>query len=155
MLDLEMKTKKMNATVFPAKHGASVARELPSRAADEIWDGWEEIVWFPITRNDILRMGKDPSTAVKLENAVWELGDDAYLADYSVSHQIHCLNSLRHIAYASYYNTTTGNPHKMGMKEIHINHCVDMLLQSIQCSGDVNLITYHWLAGQDVPEPDM
>lgn len=155
MLDLEMTPKKMNATVFPAKYGASIARELPNPAAEEIWDGWEEIVWFPITRNDILRMGKDPSTVVKLEHAVWGMGDDAYLADYSMSHQIHCLNSLRKFAYASYYNTTIRNSRKMGMKEVHINHCVDILLQSIQCSGDVNLITYHWLAGQDVPEPDM
>jgi len=79
----------------------------------------------------------------------------AYLTEYSITQEMPYLNSVRHFTYASYYNITSGNPHKIGMKEIYINHCIDILLQYIQYSGDLNLITYHWLAGQDLPEPEM
>ena len=54
MLDLEPRLKKINATVFPAKYSASVARELPNPMADEIWDLWERIGSFLVTQNDIL-----------------------------------------------------------------------------------------------------
>ena len=77
MLDLESNLKKMNITIFPAKHGASVARELPIPTTDEIWDLWERIVWFPITHSDILRIGKDRSTDNKLEHTTWGLGNKA------------------------------------------------------------------------------
>ena len=41
------------------------------------------------------------------------------------------------------------------MHDIHINHCVDMLMQTIQCSGNVNLITLHWIAELTYLFPDM
>ncbi len=100
-------------------------------------------------------MGKDPSTVTKLEDAEWGLGDDAYVGAFDVYHQIHCLNSLRRNAYRGYYNLTTRNHSVMGLPEIHINHCVDILLQALQCSGNVNMMTYHWVAGQEYPQPDM
>jgi hypothetical protein len=153
LLDLELAPSKTQGTVFPAKHNASIARELPNPAADEMWNEWDLARFFPVTGEDIFRMGKDPSTV--LENAVWGLGDNSYLADYDMNHQIHCLNLPRKIAYSSYYNITAGNPKKMEIPEIHINHCVEILLQRIQCSSNVNLMTYHWLAGQENPVPDM
>ncbi|KAI0890138.1 uncharacterized protein GGS22DRAFT_150087 [Annulohypoxylon maeteangense] len=99
-------------------------------------------------------MGKDPSTVPKLENSDWGLGDDAYVGAFDVYHQIHCLNTLRHNAYRDYYHLKTRNHSVIGLPEIHINHCVDILLQALQCSGNVNLMTYHWVAGQEYPQPE-
>ncbi|KAI1208022.1 uncharacterized protein F4807DRAFT_462113 [Annulohypoxylon truncatum] len=154
-VDLEMKPKIVQGTLFPAKQGASIARELPNPAADELWDEWELSRFYPLTQDDIIRMGKDPSTVPKLENSEWGLGDDAYVGAFDVYHQIHCLNALRRTAYSGYYHLKMLNHSVMGLHEIHINHCVDILLQALQCSGNVNFMTYHWVAGQEYPQPDM
>ena len=44
---------------------------------------------------------------------------------------------------------------KIKQREIHVNHCVDILLQGIQCSGNVDLIPLHWVETQEYPFPDM
>ncbi|KAK6954797.1 hypothetical protein Daesc_004766 [Daldinia eschscholtzii] len=154
-LDLEMRPRKIQGTLFPDKESASIARELPNAAADEIWEEWELSRFYPLTRDEIVRMGKDPSTVPKLEDSEWGLGDDAYVGAFDVYHQIHCLNALRQNAYRGYYKLTTRNHTVMGLPEIHINHCVDILLQALQCSSNVNFMTYHWVAGQEYPQPDM
>ncbi|KAI1764522.1 hypothetical protein GGR53DRAFT_307704 [Hypoxylon sp. FL1150] len=155
-LDLEMKPRIIQGTLFPAKQGASIARELPNAAADELWHEWELSRFYPLTRADIERLGKDPSTVPKLADAEWGLGDDAYLGAFDVYHQIHCLNALRRTAYAGYYNVTAPlDGAVLGLPEIHVNHCVDILLQALQCAGNVNFMTYHWVAGQEYPQPDM
>lgn len=132
---------------------------MPNPEADAIWGEWELTRYFPVTAEQIRAMGKDPRTAVKLRDEDWGLGDDAYVAILDVYHQLHCLNSLRRIAYGQYYNTTGAGlhheTHKGELYEIHINHCVDMLMQTLQCSGNVNLITMHWVAEQEYPFPDM
>ena len=141
--------------MFPSKDGASIAREIPNAAADEIWEEWELTHFLPIAEADILKLGKESSTVPKLDDKQWGLGHDAYIGGFDVYHQIHCLNSLRRIIYRSYYNETMSDPEDMGLPEIHVNHCIDILLQAIQCSGNVNLMTYRWVAGQEYPQPDM
>lgn len=75
---------------------------------------------------------------------------------------MHCLNSLRQLAYPEYYGNGThhgkhGKHGKRGseMFAVHVNHCVDILMQAIQCSGNANLITMHWVETQPYPFPDM
>lgn len=154
-LDLEMQPRVVQGTLFPAREGASIARELPNAAADAQWEEWELNRFYALTRAEIVRLGKDPSTVPKLKNAEWGLGDDAYVGAFDVYHQIHCLNTLRQHAYGGYYNRTARNHAVLGLPEIHVNHCVDLLLQALQCSGNVNFMTYHWVAGQEYPQPDM
>lgn len=110
---------------------------------------------LPITRDAIIRMGKDPSTVAKLEDEIWGLGDDAYASALDVYHQLHCVNMMRQIAYGGYYNQTIMDADGASVREVHLNHCVDILIQAIQCSGNVNLITLHWTDTQKLPYPDM
>lgn len=102
LFDLEPTIKKINGTFYPRKDGGSIAREQPNLKADAVWDEWELTRVYPATRQEIIKMGKDPTTVAKLENDIWGLGDDAYATIFDVYHQIHCLNSLRHIAYGNY-----------------------------------------------------
>lgn len=102
LVDLEPSVKMLNGTYYPPKSGGSIARQQPNPEADAIWDEWELTRVFPITKEDVLKIGKDPSTVAKLEDDIWGLGDDAYAAIFDSYHQIHCLNSLRHIAYGNY-----------------------------------------------------
>ncbi|EHK21811.1 uncharacterized protein TRIVIDRAFT_131309, partial [Trichoderma virens Gv29-8] len=102
-------------------------------------------------------LGKDPETAVKLDPEIWGLGNDAYATALDIYHQLHCVNTLRRIAYGTYYNTSMGNPdaNNVTLRELHINHCIDILMQAIQCSGNANLITFHWVEKLQHPFPDM
>ncbi|KAF2115898.1 hypothetical protein BDV96DRAFT_646073 [Lophiotrema nucula] len=88
-------------------------------------------------------------TVAKLENDVWGLGDDAYATIFDVYHQVHCLNSLRHIAYGDYYNKSMGRAQTIKQREYHINHCVDILLQCIQRSGNLDVMPLHWVETQE------
>lgn len=130
-----------NGTFWPPNRpdGGSAARKLPNPEAEAIWNDWEQTIVVPVTASGIRQLGKDPSTAAKLEDDVWGLGDDAYAAVLDVFHQIHCLNQLRKFAYADYYHMKIANadPEALTTHEVHTNHCVDILLQTIQCSGNL------------------
>ncbi|KUI53434.1 hypothetical protein VP1G_00904 [Cytospora mali] len=155
LVDLEMHPIKVNGSLFMPSE-PSIARAMPNNASDEMWDEIELTRILPVTKADIIKMGKDPSTAVKLEDNLWGLGDDAYATIVDVYHQLHCLNSLRQIAYGKHYGMVMGNTEgEPTLKEIHINHCVDILYQALVCSGNVNLITMHWVETQQHPFPDM
>jgi hypothetical protein len=159
LVDLESKPSKLNGTLYPPRVEPSIARQMPNPAADLIWDEWELTRYFPVTADQIRAMGKDPSTVAKLEDEDWGLGDDAYVTILDVYHQLHCLNTLRKIVYAEHYNSSTNGHHSHKDKGeryyIHINHCMDLLMQTIQCTGNVNLITMHWVETQMYPFPDM
>ncbi|KAK8012775.1 hypothetical protein PG991_010150 [Apiospora marii] len=167
ILDLDLSVQTMNGTLFQPKDGGSIARQMPNPEADAVWSEYELTRYFPVTAAQIRAMGKDPATVAKLENEDWGMGDDRYVTILDVYHQLHCLNTLRQLAYPEYYSNKT-HPHpktqgseKRGKKQkseilaIHVNHCVDMLMQAIQCSGNVNLITMHWVEEQPYPFPDM
>lgn len=150
-----MKPRLIDGSFFPGAN-ASFAKELPNKDADSQWERLGEARIFPISRADVIRLGKNPSTALKLEDKIWGLGDDAYAATLDVYHQIHCLNSLRQSIYGTYYHRPTANANGPldDMYEIHLNHCIDLLLQTLQCGGNVNLITLHWYEAQPYPTPD-
>lgn len=87
------------------------------------------------------------------------LGDDAYASIFDVYHQLHCLNMLRRLIYPDHYpNARMQFPQAHDPEAvyyIHMEHCVDLLMQTIQCSGNVNLITLHWVHEEANPFPDM
>ncbi|KAK7966804.1 uncharacterized protein PG986_001081 [Apiospora aurea] len=170
MLELDMSVQTMNGTLLLPKDGGSIARQMPNPESDAIWSEYELTRYFPATSDQIRAMGKDHAAVAKLEDEDWGLGDDAYVTILDVYHQLHCLNTLRQLAYPEYYSNithqnsmTTGSKKGEGKRKkkkseilaIHVNHCVDMLMQAIQCSGNVNLITMHWVEEQPYPFPDM
>lgn len=153
--DLSPSQKRINGSFYNPKGDVSVARQQPNPTADAIWDEWELTRVYPVTRSELLKMEVDPSTVAKLEDATWGLGDDAYAAIFDVYHHVHCLNSLRHIAYGEHYNKSQARAHTVKQREIHINHCIDILLQGIQCNANLDLIPLHWVETQEYPFPDM
>lgn len=93
MIDLEPSIKRINGTVN-ATGTLSIARQFPNPAADSIWEEDIELIRpIPVTREQILKMGKNPDTVAKLENDVWGLGDNAYVAALDIFHNLHCLNT--------------------------------------------------------------
>lgn len=68
-VDIPLEVKTLNGTLYANRH-PSVARGPPSPEKDAIWDEWELTRVYPITADQIRAMGKDPSTATKLEVAL-------------------------------------------------------------------------------------
>ncbi|KZM19143.1 uncharacterized protein EKO05_0010178 [Ascochyta rabiei] len=153
--DLSSTLKKINGSFYNRKGDISVARQQPNPSADATWDEWELTRVYPVSQSELIKMNVDPSTVAKLEDSTWGLGDDAYAAIFDVYHHVHCLNSLRHIAYGDYYNKSQARAHTVKQREIHINHCIDILLQGIQCNANLDLIPLHWVETQEYPFPDM
>ena len=152
-----MHTARINGTLWPPPASKqSIGRQMPNEQADAIWKEWELTRVLPLTKHELVKLGKDPTTAVKLEDEIWGLGEDVYAGVLDVYHQLHCLNSLRHIAYGNYYNKTMADAGaSSSMQAMHINHCVDILTQALQCSANVNIITLDWVETQEHPFPDM
>lgn len=93
MIDLQPSIKRINGTVH-ARGNISIARQFPNAEADAIWEDDIELIRpIPVTREQIIKMGKDPDTVAKLEDEVWGLGDNAYVAALDIFHNLHCLNT--------------------------------------------------------------
>lgn len=68
---------------------------------DDTRKALEWVRTFPITEADILAIGKDPRTAVKFPPE-YGFGDNSYVAQLDIFHQLHCLNALHLIAWSSH-----------------------------------------------------
>ncbi|KAM3462188.1 hypothetical protein NHJ6243_004285 [Beauveria neobassiana] len=154
LIDLEPSIRRINGTVsFP--ENPSIARQFPNTQADAQWEDDIDLIRpIPITREQIIMMGKDPETVAKLEDKDWGLGDNAYVAALDIFHNLHCLNTLRRAAYGAYYNISMDAKDRAGHEEGHLNHCADILFQHISCSNNLNLVTRNWREGAEYPFPD-
>ena len=154
-IDLALHQVQVNGTFYPSDQ-PSIARQMPNPEADSVWEDYELVRPVRLTKSQVIQMGKDPAGVSKYDDEDWGFGDDAYVGDLDVFHQLHCLNTLRQYVYADYYNITALNAgDENSLMAVHVNHCVDILLQEIQCSGNVGFITSGWIDNQRYPQPDM
>lgn len=126
----------------------------PSDAVNKVWDDLELIWTFPITAEDVRRLGKDPEVTSKFPPE-YGLGDDAYVAQLDIFHQIHCLNLLRHTAWGEY--DRDGKTAKRPYSELHwlhVSHCVEIIRENVMCNANLDVITYQWVETQTTPYPD-
>lgn len=155
MFNITTSKKTVNGTLFFPENPA-LSRQFPSPAVEDFWDHYEKTDHrFPITRSDILRMGHDPEISTRFPLSAG-LGDDAYMANLDSTHQVHCLNSLRKVAFRDYKPFPTKL--HMTMDElywIHMAHCVDILYQALSCQANTELMTYEWVKTQENPFPQM
>ncbi|KAJ6782033.1 hypothetical protein PWT90_06096 [Aphanocladium album] len=129
----------------------------PSRDVDAAWEHLSRNMILGLTRADVERLGKDPSTAVKFSPA-WRVpgGDGLYLGVLDVFHQVHCLDMLRRnlVFNYGYYNFARYGLRPEAFRERHLRHCTSVLLQNIMCHADTEVVTHVWRAGNPVPWPD-
>ncbi|KAL4904340.1 hypothetical protein BDW74DRAFT_185646 [Aspergillus multicolor] len=147
---------KMNGTLFPLPE-VSIARQEPGPENDAAWSTYEHIRTVPVTREKILKLGKDPETVARFDDAYWGMGNDAYMVQFDVMHQIHCLDMLRAAAFGSYpgYNSSIFISDRVDkMHWLHLGHCVDILLQNLQCNANTEVLTLAWVDGRREPWPD-
>ncbi|RAK73206.1 oxidase ustYa family protein [Aspergillus fijiensis CBS 313.89] len=143
----------LNGTLF-ALPEISIAREEPSAANDADWARFEDVLTHVVTREQVLKLGKNPDTVARFDNDYWGMGDDAYMVQLDVMHQIHCLNMLRKAAFADYPGYEPELDVKDKMWWIHLGHCTDILLQNLQCNANTEVLTLDWVEDRHAPWPD-
>ncbi|KAF2820824.1 hypothetical protein CC86DRAFT_303992 [Ophiobolus disseminans] len=153
-MDIETSITKMNGT-FLMPPDPAWSRQMPGPEADEVWDEILIDRFIPVTREQIIKLGKDPKTAVQLRDSDWHLGDNAYMAGLDIFHQLHCVDLLRRTAYSAYYNETPPlRTERPRIAEYHVNHCVDLIVQQLTCSANYHMFTMHWVKKERYPSPD-
>ncbi|KAF2207417.1 hypothetical protein CERZMDRAFT_16581, partial [Cercospora zeae-maydis SCOH1-5] len=66
-----------------------------------------------------------------------------YVAGVDVLHTLHCVNVIRLALQKTYYTAHEGDG-ATRFEQYHINHCLDIVRQSVQCSSDLTLIPTRW-----------
>lgn len=124
---------------------------------DQAWDrlsaeGFEIIT---VDKEAVIRAGKSPHESVKAPFS-WGRGDEAYIAQVDVFHQIHCLNELRKEIHFNHYY---GNDSRLTQDRLprnhveHKKHCIHILLQNLMCHADVDIITHNWVHYAEINQP--
>ncbi|KAF9779932.1 hypothetical protein IL306_001060 [Fusarium sp. DS 682] len=153
-INFKLRPIETEGGLFEAKNPSKWRNSLkPDPAVDEAWEDLEIIRVFPITETEVRRLGKDPELLVKFPPE-YGLGDNAYMAQIDMFHQIHCLNLLRHLAWAEYERNGTAKKPFSDLHWIHVSHCTDILMQNLMCNGNLDIITFNWVETQTNPFPD-
>ncbi|KAK8094989.1 hypothetical protein PG997_001674 [Apiospora hydei] len=152
-VDLKLQYQKFNGRIHD---NISIYRQDPSPEVDAAWDrlSAEGIEIITVDEDAVVLSGKTPGLSVKAPLS-WGRGDQAYVAQVDVFHQIHCLNELRKEINFGYYYGADGRLNRPGGPPAdhveHKRHCLHMLLQNLMCHADVDVITHNWMH-YDVPD---
>jgi hypothetical protein len=84
-IEIPRYTTTLNGTLF-ALPEVSVAREEPSADNDVAWAQYEKVLTHVVTREQIIKLGKDPRTVARFNDEYWGMGDDAYMVQLDVMH---------------------------------------------------------------------
>ncbi|CAG8978977.1 hypothetical protein HYALB_00012260 [Hymenoscyphus albidus] len=143
--------KTVQGTLFNEHN--DLLRRPPSPSVDAVWDRLASLGTFFISSSDVVRLGKNPeiSTKAPLEWAcdlekpltLKGFGPDAYLAHLDGQHALHCLDAVRRYAYGEYYYPDAKDWNTSSIDEAHRSHCLHILLQSLTCNYNFDLITYN------------
>ncbi|KAJ9606919.1 hypothetical protein H2200_008930 [Cladophialophora chaetospira] len=155
LLDISLTEKQMNASLIPGT-SPSIFRLGPSPEVDKAWQRIGDIRPVAITRDDVVKLGKDAELAIKYP-ASFGFGDDAYIGRLDVLHQIHCLDALRREANFDYYYRSTwpdGLESATQLHRLHLTHCTYLLLENIMCNANLEVYTHFWYRDTNGPFAD-
>ncbi|KAF1924805.1 uncharacterized protein M421DRAFT_71617, partial [Didymella exigua CBS 183.55] len=139
---LETKRVRFSGTAGFDKHGnafragSSNTTQYVGPPSPDIDSAWESLIagrYFTITEKEAQQYFGTEYTQYYKDP---KMGLD-------VLHTLHCLNILRKALYPEYYvrhhsNSTFGR--------YHLEHCVDIIRQSIQCHSDITPIPLRWFS---------
>ncbi|OJJ42267.1 hypothetical protein ASPZODRAFT_105549 [Penicilliopsis zonata CBS 506.65] len=120
----------------------------PSPEVDAAWGTLDHVNVRSISAEQVVRNGGSLDD-VRLPE---EMGG-GYMASDMYTHQLHCLNFLRKATYPEYYASSHGFTDAPHVVRLHMDHCIELLRQSLMCQGDVGLYTFQWLEEYPGPYP--
>ncbi|GIZ43030.1 hypothetical protein CKM354_000627400 [Cercospora kikuchii] len=151
LMDIRYETTTLRSGHLANSSAPDAIYRMPQ--SSEVHKAWSDLTRpavFPITREDVIRLGKDPAVAIK---APKEYGwpEDTYLGSLEFTHQLHCLDTLRRNLlpnYHYYWGSRFGFTPNI-VWEWHITHCLDLLRQHLMCTADTTVFTYILPENQD------
>ncbi|OJJ42008.1 hypothetical protein ASPZODRAFT_126244 [Penicilliopsis zonata CBS 506.65] len=157
LLDLRGSLYQINGRIHDK---TSIFRQDPSPEVDRAWDHisaeGKEIILVP--GSAVSKSQKETNISVKAPTS-WGGGENLYIAQIDVFHQIHCLNELRKEIWFDYYygdNQDLSKTSNSSFRRSHLDHkshCIHMLLQTLMCHADVDIITHNWVHYNDINQP--
>ncbi|KAI0097436.1 hypothetical protein GGR51DRAFT_468572 [Nemania sp. FL0031] len=131
---------------------SSVFRGEPSVETDEAWDDLAAEAYEVILADadTLKRAGYNPAHFFKAPKS-WGYGDDKFPVQIDVFHQIHCLNAVRKQMYFQHYYADEFPNGPDEMHWMHQRHCLHMVLQSLTCNANVDIVPHRWVENDEVP----
>ncbi|KAH7319006.1 hypothetical protein BKA65DRAFT_569170 [Rhexocercosporidium sp. MPI-PUGE-AT-0058] len=154
-LDIQTSIKQADGSLYESPNPSPYRNaRKPDAAVNDAWKAIDNIRTLPITADDVRKLGRDPELVAKFPPE-YGLRSEAYVAELDIFHQIHCLNLLKHLAWAEYDRSEDhGKKPYSELHYIHVSHCTDMLMQNIMCQGSLDVLTFNWMETQDWQFPD-
>lgn len=164
-LTIRTKRVRFNGAVHDEE---SIFRQDPSPEVDRAWErlsmAGHEVT--TVSGSALRLSGKNESISIKAPPE-WNRGEDSYIAQIDVFHQIHCLNEIRkelHSNYPYYYGQHESHgehpapqpqphSHSHSSHASHKKHCLHVLLQNILCHADLEVIPHVWRSYADPDKP--
>ena len=103
-----------------------------------------------VTAGDILRIGHNLSAA-----QFPPVSGGGYIASTVGTHQLHCLHSI----WQDHYRDSLPDVQQKiadipDLYELHYEHCIDYIRQSMMCNFDTGIVPYNWVLNRNTPTPD-
>ncbi|KAF2722586.1 hypothetical protein K431DRAFT_41535, partial [Polychaeton citri CBS 116435] len=108
----------------------------PSRELDQAWDDLIGNRFFYIT-------DKEAQAAFGPNFAQYHVTQYGINSELDVMHTLHCVNQVRQAVDSEYYRIDMED----NFMRYHIDHCLDIIRQAIQCKGDLTIIPTRWFDG--------
>ncbi|GAB1214639.1 hypothetical protein ATERTT37_003803 [Aspergillus terreus] len=153
MPTLPLHNYTVDGHLFDVTH--NLLRQEPNPESNAEWDRIAQLGPMVMSREEVIKMNKDPEKVVKLPED-WGYGDDAYIWQTEMQHNIHCLNFVRQYAYFDHFY---GKKYKRfedtpKLDRIHLSHCLYVLVQDLRCQPSYNALTFNWMDGWHTPATD-
>ncbi|KAI1317915.1 hypothetical protein F5Y16DRAFT_392454 [Xylariaceae sp. FL0255] len=134
-----------------ARDQASAFRQRPSPLVDQAWIEYQRGDTNIILDEDmIVKLGKSRDRAVAAP-AEWGFGPGQYVGATQGPYALHCLDRLRMFAYGDHYFVGPA----LAAEESHTLHCIQSLLENLQCKFSTDVYTAKWVTGVDGPVVDI
>jgi Domain of unknown function (DUF3328). len=142
-VDIPLKPVQVEGDFFAPDHNLSIYRQLPSPHVDAAWDRISTLGQVFLTTEEVVKLGKDPTMTVR-DNDHPEM----HIGLVNAFHEIHCLNVLRQNLHRDYYWPDGINS---PFHWVHLYHCLHLILQSLTCNANTDLVTYNWVETRSEP----
>jgi len=105
-----------------------------------------DAAWAAITDPMNLFLTLDEASIMGEDGMIKEPASGLYMAMPQVLHDLHCVNYLRKALSLEYYPEMNDS-----ILQVHIEHCLDGIRQSLMCYSDMTIIKEYWtdLKGQN------
>ncbi|CRG91362.1 hypothetical protein PISL3812_08410 [Talaromyces islandicus] len=98
---------------------------------------------FYLTTDQVIKLGKDPEQTVRSNEH-----PDLHIGIINGMHELHCLNVIRKNLHRDYY-WPEGIRHPVHW--IHLYHCVEVVVNALMCTGNMDVVTFNWMETQSAP----